>query len=248
MTHSFTISRRDALLWGAACTLGVGSSAWAQGKYPEQTVRLIVALPPGGSVDMIARTLADRLKLSLGQAWIVDNRAGGSGQIGMPLVARAGPDGYTLAVSPASFLTTNKSIFKSLPYDPQADFAPVSRLVDQPMVLVVKDRQKYPTVAALLLRGTEGEPVADARRTPQMDAFRGGRRHRLQDAQEGPLATLPDLPRDITPEATAHYITRVLDGRLPVPAPIAAQVAHILQERRQHNNTETNGPPAVTTP
>ena len=101
---------------------------------------------------------------------------------------------------------------------------------------------------ALLLRGTEGEPVADARRTPQMDAFRGGRRHRLQDAQEGPLATLPDLPRDITPEATAEYIARVLDGRLPVPAPIAVQVAHILQERRQHNNTETSGPLAVTTP
>ena len=150
MAHSFTISRRDALLWGAACTLGVGNSARAQGKYPEQTVKLIVALPPGGSVDMIARTLADRLKLSLGQAWIVDNRAGGSGQIGMPLVARAGPDGYTLAVSPASFLTTNKSIFKSLPYDPVTDFAPVSRLVNQPMVLVVNDKQKYPNVAALI--------------------------------------------------------------------------------------------------
>ena len=150
MTHSFTISRRNALILGAACTLSGRGSAWAQGKYPEQTVRLIVALPPGGSVDMIARTLADRLKLALGQAWIVDNRAGGSGQIGMPAVARAAPDGYTLAVSPASFLTTNKSIFKSLPYDPIADFAPVSRLVNQPMVLVVNDKQKYPNVAALI--------------------------------------------------------------------------------------------------
>ena len=100
---------------------------------------------------------------------------------------------------------------------------------------------------ALLLRGTEGEPVADARRTPQMDAFRGGRRHRLQGAQEGPLATLPDLPRDLSAEATADYIVRVLDDRLPVPAPIAHQVAHILQERRQHK-TETIGPPAVDTP
>ena len=100
---------------------------------------------------------------------------------------------------------------------------------------------------ALLLRGTEGEPVADARRTPQMDAFRDGRRHLLQAAQEGPLATLPDLPRDISAEATADYIVRVLDDRLPVPAPIAHQVAHILQERRQHK-TETIGPPAVDTP
>ena len=99
---------------------------------------------------MIARTLADRLKSALGQTWIVDNRAGGSGQIGMPVGARAAPDGYTLAVSPASFLTTNKSIFKNLPYDPLEDFAPVARLVNQSMVLVVNDKQKYPNVSALV--------------------------------------------------------------------------------------------------
>ena len=94
--------------------------------------------------------LAQKLAAALGQPWIVDNRAGGSGQIGMPVAARAAPDGYTLTVSPASFLTTNKSIFKKLPYDPEADFTPISRLVNQPMVLVVKDKQKYPTVAAFL--------------------------------------------------------------------------------------------------
>jgi tripartite-type tricarboxylate transporter receptor subunit TctC len=124
--------------------------AQAQGKYPDQPIKLIVALPAGGSVDMIARALAQRLAAAWGQPWVVDNRAGGSGQIGMPVVSRAAPDGYTLTVSPASFLTTNKSIFAKLPYDPVADFAPVSRLVNQPMVLVVKDKQKYPTVAALL--------------------------------------------------------------------------------------------------
>jgi tripartite-type tricarboxylate transporter receptor subunit TctC len=99
---------------------------------------------------MIARSLGQKLNASLGQPFIVDNRAGASGQIGMPVVAKAPADGYTLTVSPASFLTTNKSIFKTLPYDPEADFAPVSRLVNQPMVLVVKDKAKYPTVAALL--------------------------------------------------------------------------------------------------
>ena len=98
---------------------------------------------------------------------------------------------------------------------------------------------------ALLLRGTEGEPVADARRTPQMDAFRNGQRHLLQPAQDGPLASVPDLPRDISADATAAYIREVLDGRRPVPVPIALQVAHILQERRQHNTTETCGQPAV---
>ncbi len=83
---------------------------------------------------------------------------------------------------------------------------------------------------ALLLRGTEGEPVADARRTPQMDAFRNGERILLQPAQAGSLAHLPDLPKDISAESTATYIRAVLEGRLPVPHPIAQQVAHILQE------------------
>ncbi len=154
MANSRVMTRRESLRWlgalGAAGSLPVGTQAWAQGKFPDQPVKLIVALPAGGSVDMVARVLAEKLAKSLGQPWIVDNRAGGSGQIGMPVVARAAPDGHTLTVSPASFLTTNKSIFKKLSYDPQADFAPISLLVNQPMVLVVKDRQKFPTVAALV--------------------------------------------------------------------------------------------------
>lgn len=154
MANSEVMTRRQSMRWlgamGLAGSMPAATSAWAQGKFPDQPIKLIVALPAGGSVDMVARALADRLAKALGQPWIVDNRAGGSGQIGMPAVARAAPDGYTLTVSPASFLTTNKSIFKKLPYDPQADFAPISLLVNQPMVLVVKDRQKYPNVAALV--------------------------------------------------------------------------------------------------
>lgn len=145
------LTRRTTLLLTAA--LGAFASwgaAHAQATYPDKPIKFIVALPAGGSVDMIARTLGQKLSAATGQPVVVDNRAGGSGQIGMPMVAKAPADGYTLTVSPASFLTTNKSIFKSLPYDPEADFMPVSRLVNQPMVLIVKDKQKYPTVAALL--------------------------------------------------------------------------------------------------
>jgi tripartite-type tricarboxylate transporter receptor subunit TctC len=144
------LSRRIAsLLVAASGALTVGG-VLAQGSYPDKPVKFVVALPAGGSVDMIARTLGQKLSAAMGQPVVVDNRAGGSGQIGMPMVAKAPADGYTLTVSPASFLTTNKSIFKSLPYEPEADFMPVSRLVNQPMVLIVKDKQKYPTVAALL--------------------------------------------------------------------------------------------------
>lgn len=154
MTSSRPLTRRATVRWagalGTAALLPAVLPARAQGKYPDQPIKLIVALPAGGSVDMVARAVAQRLATAWGQPWVVDNRAGGSGQIGMPAVARAAPDGYTLTISPASFLTTNKSVFKKLPYDPEADFAPITRLVNQPMVLVVKDRQKYPTVAALV--------------------------------------------------------------------------------------------------
>jgi len=81
---------------------------------------------------------------------------------------------------------------------------------------------------ALLLRGTEGEPVADPRRTPQMEAFRHGQRMRVQDAQGGSLASLPELPKGIDATSTAAYIQSVLAGRLAVPPPIAQQVEHIL--------------------
>ena len=139
-----------ALLTAALGAFAAWGTAHAQASYPDKPMKFIVALPAGGSVDMIARTLGQKLSTAMGQPVVVDNRAGGSGQIGMPMVAKAPADGYTLTVSPASFLTTNKSIFKSLPYEPEADFMPVSRLVNQPMVLIVKDKQKYPTVAALL--------------------------------------------------------------------------------------------------
>lgn len=149
--HRTMTTRRTALLLPAAlASLAWGANAQAQARYPDRPVKVIVALPAGGSADMIARTVSQKLAASLGQPFVVDNRAGASGQIGMPVVAKSPADGYTLTVSPASFLTTNKSIFKSLAYDPEADFVPVSRLVNQPMVLVVRDKQKYPTVAALL--------------------------------------------------------------------------------------------------
>lgn len=145
------LNRRSTLLLPSAlAVLSLTGRSFAQAKYPDQPIKFIVALPAGGSVDMIARTLGQKLSTALGQPVVVDNRGGGSGQIGMPLVAKAPADGYTLTVSPASFLTTNKSVFKTLPYDPEADFQPISRLVNQPMVMIVKDKAKYPTVAAFI--------------------------------------------------------------------------------------------------
>ncbi|ROZ71524.1 DNA-binding protein YbiB [Ramlibacter sp. WS9] len=90
---------------------------------------------------------------------------------------------------------------------------------------------------ALLLRGTEGEVVADARRLPQMDGFIAGRRVTLQEGQKGTLTDLPDLPREIDAETTAAYIQDVLAGRKPVPASMALQVEHILHLASANNPT-----------
>ena len=86
---------------------------------------------------------------------------------------------------------------------------------------------------ALLLRGTEGEAVADPRRAPRMELFLQGRGQTLQEAQSGSLEALPALPREIDPSSTATYIRAVLEGASPVPAPIATQVAHIVRAEKQ---------------
>ncbi len=86
---------------------------------------------------------------------------------------------------------------------------------------------------AMLLRGTEGEAVADPRRMPQMDGFLNGERILLQEAQTGALSALPDIPRTLDAASTADYIRAVLAGDFPVPAPIARQVAHILHMTSQ---------------
>ncbi|RYF34369.1 MAG: tripartite tricarboxylate transporter substrate binding protein [Comamonadaceae bacterium] len=138
-----------ALSLGAAALCGPITAA-AQDAWPSRPVKVIVALPAGGSVDMVARLVSQQLAADLGQPFVVDNRAGASGQIGVPAAAKAAPDGYTIMVSPASFLTTNKSIFKTLPYNPETDFAPVTKLVNQAMVLVVRDKSRFASVADVL--------------------------------------------------------------------------------------------------
>ncbi|RZI64840.1 Bug family tripartite tricarboxylate transporter substrate binding protein [Variovorax guangxiensis] len=145
-----SLTRSLALALGAAAGLSLAMPSAAQDTYPSRPVKVVVALPAGGSVDMVARMVGQQLAADLGQPFVVDNRAGASGQIGVPVVAKAAPDGYTLMVSPASFLTTNKSIWKTLPYNPEADFAPVTKLVNQAMVLVVRDKTRLATPAQVL--------------------------------------------------------------------------------------------------
>ena len=129
--------------------LFVGLEAFAQ-SYPSQPIRLIAPFPPGGSVDIMARLIADPVAAQLGGRIVVDNRSGASGNLGMEATARAAPDGYTLVLNTIP-LVTNQSLFQNLTWDPIKDFVHVGMVATAPHALVVPAK-KIPakTVAELL--------------------------------------------------------------------------------------------------
>jgi tripartite-type tricarboxylate transporter receptor subunit TctC len=140
---------RRALLLLLLAVVAAGSPARAA-PYPERPVRLIVPFTPGGTVDVTARMVGEALGVRLGQPVVIDNRAGAGGAIGADLAAKAAPDGYTVLVGSSSTHGTNAAVYKSLPYDPIADFAPIVLVVRYPFVLVASPRLEVRTVGALV--------------------------------------------------------------------------------------------------
>jgi tripartite-type tricarboxylate transporter receptor subunit TctC len=115
--------------------------------YPIKPIRLVVTFPPGGSADITARTLAAKMSERLGQPVIIDNRPGAGGNIGLDMVAKASPDGYTIGLGAAGALAVNVSLYPKMPFDPVKDFAPVGMVAIIPFVLVAN-----PSIAAANLR------------------------------------------------------------------------------------------------
>lgn len=119
----------------AACA---ATAAAAQPAYPDRPIRLIVAYPPGGTTDLLARRLAKELSSKLGQSVIVENKPGAGGNVGAAFVAKAEPDGYTLGVGTAGNLALNYVSYTNIPYDSRTDITPISVLAAVPNVIFVK--------------------------------------------------------------------------------------------------------------
>ena len=122
------------LLYAVSFAYFTGSFA---ATFPSRSIRMIVPVAPGGPTDLLARVMTPKLTEAFGQQVIVDNRAGGNGNIGMEIAARSAPDGYTWLLATANQLTVNPSLYKKLPFDTVRDFAPISVCASLPSILII---------------------------------------------------------------------------------------------------------------
>lgn len=146
----FTFTRRASLALGLGMLTALGASTAMAAGFPQRTVTMVVPFAAGGSTDVVARIIAEKMSEDLGQQVIVQNVAGAGGNLGADNVARAEPDGYTILMGTVATHALNPLILKSTPYDPQKDFAPVSLLVVVPNVLVVNPELPAKSVQELI--------------------------------------------------------------------------------------------------
>jgi tripartite-type tricarboxylate transporter receptor subunit TctC len=139
--------------WSAGALVAiVAAGAWAQA-YPTRPIRIVVPFPAGGTTDVLARAVAQKLTESLGQPTVVDNRPGAGGNIGAELVAKSAPDGYTLLMGTVGTHAINPSLYPKMPYDHVRDFAPVILVAGVPNVLVINPALPINSVQELIAYG-----------------------------------------------------------------------------------------------
>jgi len=137
-------------------TLIVGGTAFSQ-DYPGKPIRVVVPFPPGGSTDIAARIVGERLSSQVKQPVLIENRPGANGSIGAEIAARSAPDGYTLFLGNLGVMAINPAIYEKLPYDPRKSFVPVAMNIVSPLILIANPASGITTVADLIARA-KAEP------------------------------------------------------------------------------------------
>jgi tripartite-type tricarboxylate transporter receptor subunit TctC len=141
------ISRRHWIAGVAGATYGIGLADAARAQeYPTQPIRLIVPFPPAGATDIVSRMIGSAMTTVMGWNFVIDNRAGASGNIGLDAAAKARPDGYTLAMGQTANLAINPALYPKMPFDPLKDFAPIAMVASLPLVLTVSADSPFKTL------------------------------------------------------------------------------------------------------
>ncbi len=201
-----TVDRRTWI--GASLAALCLPAARAQADYPNKPIRMVVTFPPGGSADAVVRLITPRLNDKLGQQVLVDNRPGAGGNIGMTLVAKAPPDGYTLGVGAAGALAANVSLYPQMPFDPLKDLKAVAMLAAIPFVIV-----GHPSIAARNQR----ELIALARSRPGGLALAHGGNGTAMHLSAQLLAQMADVKFTEVPyKGSGPAALDVLAGQVPL--------------------------------
>jgi tripartite-type tricarboxylate transporter receptor subunit TctC len=149
---------RTVIALAVLATLGA-ASAVAEG-YPNRPITLVIPLPPGGTNDIMARAIADKMSAALGEQVVIENRAaGGSGTVGTRQVAKSTPDGYTLLLGYTSTLATGPSMYRNVGYDPRKDFAPIGLIASAPALLLAHPSLPVRTVSDLIALMKSAHPA-----------------------------------------------------------------------------------------
>jgi tripartite-type tricarboxylate transporter receptor subunit TctC len=145
--------------WLLAVAILLGFAPLAHAQFPDRTVKLVVAYPPGGATDVIARLLAKQLSAQWNQQVVVENKPGATGMVGAESVARAAPDGYTLLLGYAPEVALNKLVFKSMTYDPATDLVPLSLVATAPLVLATGPKLPFTSIKQFAERKGASVPL-----------------------------------------------------------------------------------------
>ena len=210
------LNRRTCLLTLAT----LSSAARAQSAWPNKPIRYIVPFAPGGTTDILARVVGEKLALALGQPVVIDNKPGQGGSAGATELARAAPDGYTIGGGTISSHAINATLYDKLPYDPVTSFAPITLYATQPNVLLL-----HPSVPATNVR----EFIALLKANPEKYSFGSAGNGTSQHISGELFKTLAGVRMQHIPyRGSGQMLPELLGGTLPVAFDnIASAIPHI---------------------